>query len=187
MHFRETTLNGAWIIEPIPACDARGFFARTFCRQEFSDRGLETNFVQHSTSASSKRGTIRGMHFQLPPHEEVKVVSCRRGAMWDVIIDLRSDSPTYRRWQGIDLTADNYRQLYVPAGFAHGFQTLSDDTEVCYLISAFYAPGAASGIRYDDPAFAIDWPLAPTVVSRKDETWSDYLALPADDRDRTCS
>jgi dTDP-4-dehydrorhamnose 3,5-epimerase len=174
MHFSELTLTGAWLIDPVSARDVRGFFARTFCRREFSRRRLETDFVQHSTSGSSRRGTIRGMHFQCPPHQEVKVVCCRKGAIWDVIIDLRPDSPTYCRWQGVELTADNHRQLYVPAGFAHGFQTLCDECEVSYLISAFYEPEAARGVRYNDPVFAIDWPLVPTMVSSKDETWPDY-------------
>jgi dTDP-4-dehydrorhamnose 3,5-epimerase len=174
MHFSEMTLNGAWIIDPIPAQDARGFFARTFCQHEFLKRQLETVFVQHSISGSLARGTIRGMHFQRSPHQEVKIVSCRKGAIWDVIIDLRVGSPTCCRWQGVELTADNHRQLYVPAGFAHGFQTLRDECEVHYLISAFYEPEAASGVRYDDPAFEIEWPLNPTMVSGKDRSWPDY-------------
>ena len=156
MRCEETQLCGAWLIELAPACDQRGSFARTFCVQAFADHGLRTGFVQHSTSQSVARGTLRGMHFQRAPHGEVKVVRCLKGAIWDVIIDLRPESPSYRRWQGFELTADNQRQLYVPEGFAHGFQTLCDDTRVGYLISAFHAPLAASGI------------------SEKDRTWPDF-------------
>jgi dTDP-4-dehydrorhamnose 3,5-epimerase len=179
MRFDQAKLHGAWLIEPMPARDHRGFFARTFCVQEYAERGLTTEFVQHSTSQSRTRGTLRGMHFQCAPHGEVKVVRCLKGAIWDVIIDLRPDSPTYRRWQGFELSADNRRQLYIPVGFAHGFQTLCDDAEVGYLISAFYAPAAASGLRYDDPAFAIEWPLALTVISEKDQTWPAFSAAAA--------
>jgi dTDP-4-dehydrorhamnose 3,5-epimerase len=179
MNFVETELPGAWLIESMPARDSRGFFARTFCMREFAEHGLETIFVQHSMSHSALRGTLRGMHFQLAPHGETKLISCRRGAIWDVIIDLRSVSPTYGRWQGFGLTAGDHRQLYVPAGFAHGFQTLCDDTEVGYLISEYYEPAAAGGVRYDDPAFAIAWPLASTAVSEKDKAWPAFSATPA--------
>jgi dTDP-4-dehydrorhamnose 3,5-epimerase len=175
LRFEATTLAGTWLIEPVPARDERGFFARTFCVREFADRGLATGFVQHSASQSRTRGTLRGMHFQRAPHSEVKVVSCLKGAIWDVIIDLRPESTTYRRWQGFELTAENHRRLYVPEGFAHGFQTLCDDTEVGYLISAFYAPLAAAGVRHDDPAFAIEWPLPPTAISEKDRAWPAWL------------
>jgi dTDP-4-dehydrorhamnose 3,5-epimerase len=175
MRFDETQLCGAWLIEPEPVRDQRGFFARTFCVQEYAERGLTTRFVQHNTSYSAAKGTLRGMHFQRAPHEEVKVVSCFKGAIWDVIIDLRPASPTYRCWQGFELTAANRRQLYVPQGCAHGFQTLCEDAEVGYLISAFYAPLAADGVRYDDPAFAIDWPLPVTTVSEKDRNWPSFL------------
>jgi dTDP-4-dehydrorhamnose 3,5-epimerase len=175
MRFHETQLCGAWLIEPEPACDHRGSFARTFCAREFADRGLTTFFVQNSTSRSVARGTLRGMHFQRAPYGEVKVVSCLKGAIFDVIVDLRLDSPSYCRWQGFELTAANRRQLYVPEGFAHGFQTLCDDSEVGYLISAFYAPAAASGVRYDDPAFAIDWPLPVSQISEKDRAWPGLL------------
>jgi dTDP-4-dehydrorhamnose 3,5-epimerase len=175
MRFSPTQLCGAWLIEPVPARDERGFFARTFCAQEFEDHGLTSRFVQHNTSASVVRGTLRGMHFQRAPHGEVKVVSCLKGGIWDVIIDLRPRSPTYRRWRGFELSAANRHQLYVPEGFAHGFQTLCDDVEVGYLISAFYAPAAADGVRHDDPAFAIEWPLPVSVISEKDRTWPDFL------------
>jgi dTDP-4-dehydrorhamnose 3,5-epimerase len=176
MRFDETKLTGAWLIEPLPARDHRGSFARTFCAREFATHRLVTDFVQHSTSLSLTRGTLRGMHFQRAPHGEVKVVSCLKGALWDVIIDLRPGSLTYRCWQGFELTGENRRQLYVPEGFAHGFQTLCDDTEASYLISAFYAPEAATGVRYDDPAFTIDWPLPVTVISEKDRSWPDFVA-----------
>jgi dTDP-4-dehydrorhamnose 3,5-epimerase len=174
MRFEATELEGAWLIGLEPANDQRGFFARTFCTREFAERGLETTFVQHSTSFSATSGTIRGMHFQREPAAEVKVVSCVRGAIYDVIVDLRKRSPTYRRWQGFGLSAENRRRLYIPAGYAHGFQTLSDDAEVEYLISEFYAPQSASGVRYDDPAFAIEWPLPVTSISEKDQSWADY-------------
>ena len=171
MKFAETDLSGAWLIEPEPSQDSRGFFARTFCVREFEQHGLESRFVQHSTSYSGQRGTIRGLHFQRPPHGEVKVVSCRKGAVWDVIVDLRRSSPTYRRWQGFELTEDNRRLLYVPAGFAHGLQTLRDDTEADYLISAFYEPAASCGVRFDDPDLAIHWPLMPSEMSERDKAW----------------
>jgi dTDP-4-dehydrorhamnose 3,5-epimerase len=171
MNFFSTTLNDAWLIDLDRNNDIRGYFARAFCAREFSARGLETSFVQHSLSCSRQRGTLRGMHFQTPPHGEVKVVRCVRGAIFDVIVDIRPQSPTYRRWQGFELTAENQRQLYIPAGFAHGFQTLTDDVEVHYLISAFYEPTAASGFRYDDPAFAISWPLPVSVISDRDKAW----------------
>jgi dTDP-4-dehydrorhamnose 3,5-epimerase len=174
MRFDTTQLDGAWLIGLEPANDNRGFFARTFCTREFAERGLETAFVQQSTSFSTARGTIRGMHFQREPAAEVKVVSCARGAIYDVIVDLRKRSPTYRRWQGFELSAENRRRLYIPAGYAHGFQTLSDDAEVEYLISEFYAPDSASGVRYDDPAFAISWPLSVASISDKDRLWPDY-------------
>jgi dTDP-4-dehydrorhamnose 3,5-epimerase len=174
MRFLETSLDGARLIELEPVCDERGFFSRSFCVKEFAAQRLQASFVQHSLSYSAVRGTLRGMHFQTPPHSEVKVVNCIRGAIWDVIIDLRPDSPTYNQWQGFELTAENRRQLYIPAGFAHGFQTLCDDTEVSYLISAFYEPLAASGLRHDDPYFAISWPLPVTAMSAKDRAWPDF-------------
>jgi dTDP-4-dehydrorhamnose 3,5-epimerase len=157
-----------------PVADERGFFARTFCVQEFEAQGLETRFVQHSTSLTVRQGSVRGMHFQRAPHEEVKLVRCAKGAVHDVLIDLRPGSPTYRRWESYELTAENRRQLYVPAGLAHGFQTLMPDTEVGYLISAFYAPAAAAGVRYDDPAFGIRWPLPVADISAKDRAWPDF-------------
>jgi dTDP-4-dehydrorhamnose 3,5-epimerase len=174
MRFTETILSGAYLVELTPARDSRGFFARTFCIREFGELGLETNFVQLSLSQSAVKGTLRGMHFQQGPHGETKLVACRKGAIWDVIVDLRPDSPTYRQWLGFELTPVNQWQLYIPRGFAHGFQTLCDDTEVQYMISAFYEPGAARGVRYNDPALAIDWPLSTTVISQQDAAWPDF-------------
>lgn len=175
VRFVKTNLEGAMLLEIEPARDQRGFFARTFCEQEFAEHGLETRFVQHSVSQTSAKGSIRGMHFQKGAASEVKVVSCKRGAILDVIIDLRQDSLTYRQWQAFELTADAHNSLYIPKGFAHGFQTLTDDTEVHYLISTFYSPEAAAGYRFDDPAFAIGWPLPVSVVSEKDRSWADFV------------
>jgi dTDP-4-dehydrorhamnose 3,5-epimerase len=174
MRFEATNLSGAWLIMPEPVGDERGFFARTFCVRELAEHGLETEFVQHSASVSLKCGTLRGMHFQREPHGEVKIVTCIKGAILDVIVDLRPASPTFRRWQGFELTDENRRRLYIPKGFAHGFQTLTDNVEVGYLISAFYEPSAASGVRHDDPAFGIEWPLPVTVISEKDKSWADF-------------
>ena len=171
MEFERTSLEGAWLIRLQPASDERGFFARTFCEREFSAHGLETTFPQHSTSFSARKGTLRGMHFQREPHVEVKLVRCLHGAIFDVIIDIRPRSPTYRRWQSFELTAENRLQLYIPRGFAHGFQTLSDDAEVGYLISEFYNAESASGLRYDDPAFGVSWPLPISTISDKDRGW----------------
>jgi dTDP-4-dehydrorhamnose 3,5-epimerase len=175
MLFTKTELEGAWIVDAQPARDARGAFARTFCEREFGAHGLETRFPQHSTSQNVERGTLRGMHFQRAPHAEVKLVRCLKGAMLDVIIDLNPGSPTFRRWTAVELSAANMRQLYIPKGFAHGFQTLEADCEVGYLISEFYAPDVATGVRWNDPAFAIQWPLPVTVMSDKDKAWPDFV------------
>ena len=174
MQFEPTGLDGACLVRLDPARDSRGFFARTFCIKEFAARGLETGFPQHSISCSNSKGTLRGMHFQRAPHDEVKLVRCLSGAIWDVIIDLRPGSPTFRQWRGFELSAENQDQLYIPKGFAHGFQTLSDNAQVNYLISAFYAPEAATGVRYDDPAFGIAWPLPVSAISDKDMGWPDF-------------
>ncbi len=174
MRFTPTGLQDAWLIRLDPARDTRGFFARTFCVDEFRAHGLETNFPQHSMSRSYRKGTIRGMHFQRMPHCETKLVRCLSGAIWDVIIDLRPDSTTFRQWRGFELTAENQDHLYIPKGFAHGFQTLSDDAHVNYLISAVYVPDAAGGLRYDDPAFGIAWPLPVSVISEKDLQWPSF-------------
>ena len=176
MIFTQTDIPGAWIVDPEPISDSRGFFARTFCEQEFAARGLPTRFPQHSVSFNARQGTLRGLHFQRPPHEETKLVSCTAGAIYDVCVDLRPDSPTFRQWRGFELTAANRRQFLIPTGCAHGFQALSDNTEVRYLISEFYDPAASAGVRFDDPAFAVAWPLPATEISEKDHAWPDFTA-----------
>jgi len=175
MQFHLTTFRDAWLVQLEPIHDSRGFFARTFCVDEFAAHGLETHFPQHSLSCSARKGTLRGMHYQRPPHCEVKLVRCVKGAIWDVIIDVRPDSPTYRQWEGFELSASNSSQLYIPKGFAHGFQTLSERVEVNYLISERYVEEAACGIRHDDPSFAIPWPLPVSEISAKDLQWPDFL------------
>jgi dTDP-4-dehydrorhamnose 3,5-epimerase len=174
MRFERTNFEDAWIIDLNPARDARGFFARTFCVDEFSAHGLETNFPQHSISYSARSGTLRGMHFQRYPHSEVKLVRCVKGAIWDVIIDIRPASPTYCRWQAFELTDQNGLQLYIPKGFAHGFQTLSDAAIINYMISERYSPDSATGFRHNDPRFKITWPQPVTVISDKDLQWPDF-------------
>jgi dTDP-4-dehydrorhamnose 3,5-epimerase len=169
--FNETILRGAYVIELEKRIDERGFFARTWCRDEFAARGLATDLVQGHVAVNSERGTLRGLHYQRPPHGEAKLIRCVRGAIYDVIVDLRRESPTWARWIAVELDAASYRMLYVPDGFAHGFQSLADDTEITYLVSAFYAPGAEAGIRYDDPALAVAWPLPVSRISRKDLSW----------------
>jgi dTDP-4-dehydrorhamnose 3,5-epimerase len=176
MHLSETVLCDVWLIEPEPVWDERGFFSRVFCAREFEKLGLETHFVQHNTSYSRARGTLRGLHFQREPHGEVKVVSCLKGEIWDLIVDIRTDSPTFGQWQAFELTADNRHQLYIPKGFAHGFQSLSDNVEVGYLMSTYYVPEASAGLRYDDPALSIPWPLPPAALSEKDRGWPDFAA-----------
>jgi dTDP-4-dehydrorhamnose 3,5-epimerase len=172
--FRETALRGAWIIELEPREDERGFFARAWCEDEFAEHGLTTRIAQCNISWNARRGTLRGLHFQAEPHAEVKLVRCSRGAVYDVIVDLRPSSPSYTRWAGVELTAENRRTLYVPEGFAHGFQTLSDDTELFYQVSEPYAPAAERGVRWDDPAFGIVWPLTDPILSDKDRVWPDF-------------
>ena len=179
MIFEETRLAGAWVIEPECMEDERGFFARTWCRREFAERGLSTEVAQCSISHNRKKGTLRGMHYQAPPHAEVRLVRCTRGAIYDVIIDLRPGSPTYRRWIAEELTAGNRRMLYIPQGFAHGFQTLVDDTEVFYQMSEFYHPESARGIRWDDPAIGINWPHRQVILSDKDATLPTLQELDA--------
>jgi dTDP-4-dehydrorhamnose 3,5-epimerase len=174
MIFRRLAVPDARVIELEPHRDERGFFARTWCRREFREEGLETTVAQCSLSYNRRRGTLRGMHFQAPPHGEVKIVRCVRGAIHDVIIDLRPGSPTFTRHVAVELTADNRHALYVPKGFAHGFQTLEDDTEVLYRMSEFYAPDHARGVRFDDPAFAIEWPVSAPIVKERDRSWPDF-------------
>ena len=174
MIFAATQLDDAWLIEVEPREDQRGFFARTWCRQELAAQGLDTEIAQESLSYNRDRGTLRGLHFQRSPHEETKIVRCTRGGIFDVIVDLRPRSPTYLQWQGFELTAENRKALYVPKGFAHGFQTLTDEAEIAYHISAFYAPDSAGGYRYDDPEFGIAWPLPVTAISERDLEWPPF-------------
>jgi dTDP-4-dehydrorhamnose 3,5-epimerase len=175
MIFRETPLKGAYIVELEPIRDERGFFARSFCIEEFTEHGLNPNLVQCSVSFNERKGTLRGMHYQVPPHEESKLVRCTRGAIFDVVVDLRPDSPTFKGSFGTELTAENHKSLYVPEGFAHGFQTLEDETEVLYKMSVLYRPESAQGVRYDDPAFGIEWPLPHSIIiSPKDAMHEDF-------------
>lgn len=170
LKFKELPLKGAYIIEPDPSLDERGFFARIFCEDEFKKAGLPHRYVQASFSYNKKKNTLRGMHYQNPPHEEDKLVTCVRGAIFDVIIDVRKNSPTYLKWHGEILSGDNYKSLFIPKGFAHGFLSLEDDSLLHYNISEFYKPGSASGIRYDDPKIGIQWPKATNyIISEKDK------------------
>lgn len=171
MLFAATYLKDALLIDIEPREDERGFFARTWCQQELAAQGLDTQIAQESLSYNRYRGTLRGLHLQRSPHDETKIVRCTRGAIFDVIVDLRPQSVTYLRWQGFELTSENRRALYVPKGFAHGFQTLTDDAEIAYQISVFYTPHAAGGYRHDDAAFGITWPLPVTVISERDLGW----------------
>jgi dTDP-4-dehydrorhamnose 3,5-epimerase len=169
-----TTIAGAWVVEPEPQHDSRGFFARTFERDTFAAYGLEANWVQCSVSFNARRGTVRGLHFQRPPHEETKLVRCTRGALHDVLVDLRSGSPSFLQHVALELSADNRLTLYVPAGVAHGFQTTTDETEVFYQINAVYAAHAADGVRFDDPAFGITLPLPVSHISERDRSFPDF-------------
>lgn len=168
MIFTETKLRGAYVIEPEIVTDERGFFARIWSAEEFSLERLNATPVQCNTSWNKLKGTLRGMHFQIPPHEEAKLIRCTAGALYDVIVDLRRGSPTWGQWVGIELTRQNRRMVYIPEGFAHGFQTLADDTDVCYQMSAHYHPASARGVRWDDPTLAIEWPLEISVISDRD-------------------
>ena len=175
MIFNKTKLDGAYIIEMEPIGDHRGFFARAWCTKEFQAHNLIAQFVQANLTYSPKRGTLRGLHYQIAPHQEVKLVRCTRGATYDVIVDLRPDSPTYKQWLAVELTADNHKMIYIPAGFAHGYQILMDDTEVFYQVGQFYAPEYERGARWNDPAFGIEWPItSPLILSDKDKSWPDY-------------
>jgi dTDP-4-dehydrorhamnose 3,5-epimerase len=174
MIFTETKLGGAYVIDLEPRRDERGFFARAWCRREFEAHGLSVAIVQSNLSHTNRKGTIRGLHYQVAPYREAKLVRCVRGAIWDVMIDLRPDSPTYLGWTGVELTAENHRQAYVPEGFAHGYQTLAADSEVLYHVSACYSPDAERGIRWSDPLFAIDWPESDRTASPKDDAWPDF-------------
>jgi dTDP-4-dehydrorhamnose 3,5-epimerase len=168
MTFDALQLNGAFVITPNPFVDNRGFFLRSFCTKEFGEQGLSNTFVQINHSGTKGIGSIRGMHFQYPPFAEVKVVKCTKGAIFDVIIDLRKDSPTFLKWEGVELSEENKRSIYIPQGFAHGFQTLTDDAEIIYLVSQFYNKESEGGIRYDEPAVNINWKLPVANISEKD-------------------
>jgi len=174
MIFTRTTLKDAMLVDLEKHEDERGFFARTWCCREFEAQGLNPRLAQCNISFNPHQGTLRGMHFQVEPHEEAKLVRCTRGSLFDAIIDLRPDSPTYKRHFGVALTADNRRMLYVPEGFAHGFLTLEDATEVFYQISECYAPGSQRGVRWNDPAFGIDWPAEPKLISERDRSYPDF-------------
>jgi dTDP-4-dehydrorhamnose 3,5-epimerase len=174
MIFTETNLRGAFIIEPERFEDERGFFARSWSSREFAAHGLDAQVMECNISFSRKKGTLRGMHFQADPYGQVKIVRCTMGEIHDVIIDLRHDSPTFTHWFGVDLTAQNRRILYVPKGFAHGFETLVDNTEVFYQTSAYYMPEAGRGVRWNDSAFGIAWPLAVEVINDRDRTYEDF-------------
>jgi dTDP-4-dehydrorhamnose 3,5-epimerase len=168
MRFSPLFLQGAWLIEPEPHRDDRGFFARTWCAREFAERGLSASFVQASVSFNDAAGTLRGMHYQAEPHAETKLVRCTAGAIYDVVVDIRPTSPTYLRWVAETLSGENRRALYIPQGFAHGFLTLENRTEVLYEISEFHHPESARGLRWSDPALGVDWPREPTLISARD-------------------
>jgi dTDP-4-dehydrorhamnose 3,5-epimerase len=172
--FTETSLNGAFVIEPEPHTDDRGFFARTWCQQEFEEQGLNPRLVQCNISFNHKKGTLRGMHYQTAPYEEAKLVRCTMGAIRDVIVDLRADSPTFAKHISVELSARNRKMLYVPENFAHGFITLEDNTEVFYQMSEFYSEGSAQGFRWDDPMFGILLPLDADVISERDRNYPDF-------------
>jgi dTDP-4-dehydrorhamnose 3,5-epimerase len=175
LKFTETQLKGAYIIEPELIRDERGFFARSWCQKEFTERGLNPNLVQCNISFNLKKGTLRGMHYQAKPYEEAKLVRCTMGAIYDVIIDLRPESPTFKQWVAVELTAENRKMLYIPEGMAHGFQTLVDNTEVFYQMSEFYHPESATGVRWDDPIFRIIWlETSSMIISEKDKSYPNF-------------
>jgi len=174
MKFIETEFKGAFIVEPELLEDDRGFFARTWCKKEFEQHGLNPDLVQCSISFNRRKGTLRGMHHQVAPAEETKLVRCSMGAIYDVIIDLRPNSPTFKAWVSVELTAENRKMIYIPVGFSHGFITLTDNTEILYQMSEFYAPECARGVRWNDPAFDIDWPSEVKVISEKDMQYPDF-------------
>lgn len=174
MIFTETKIKGAFVIKMEKLEDNRGFFARSWCCQEFERLGLNHKLVQCNISFNCKKGTLRGMHYQASPYEETKLIRCTRGAIYDVIIDIRPDSQTFKQWVAVELTDDNHKLLYVPEGMAHGFQTLTDNSEVFYQMSEFYTPDSARGIRWDDPAFGIEWPIEEMIISDKDRLYQGF-------------
>lgn len=175
MIFTETKLKGAFVVEPELLEDERGFFARSWCRREFENQGLNPNLVQCNISFNRKKGTLRGMHYQAPPNVEAKLVRCTMGAVYDVIIDLRPDSSTFKQWISVEMTSENRKMIYIPEHFAHGFITLEDNTEVFYQMSEFYAPDSARGIRWNDPAFNIQWPIEAVTLSERDRNFPDFI------------
>jgi dTDP-4-dehydrorhamnose 3,5-epimerase len=172
--FKPTELPGAYLIEPDRRSDVRGYFARTYCEREFTDQGLEPHVSQCSVSYNHRKGTLRGMHYQSAPFEEVKVVRCNRGSIYDVVIDLRPESPSYKKWFAAQLDEENGKMLYIPRGFAHGFQTLADDTEVYYQMSQVFSPEHARGVRWNDPAFSVAWPDADRIILDRDQNYPDF-------------
>jgi dTDP-4-dehydrorhamnose 3,5-epimerase len=174
MIFSETKIKGTFIIEPELLIDERGFFARSFCTEDFDKQGLDSSIVQCNISCNNKKGTLRGMHYQISPHEEAKIVSCTEGAIFDVVLDLRKESRTYCRWIAVELTDDNLKMLYIPKGCAHGFQTLKDQTRVFYQMTNFFHPESARGVKWNDPLFGIQWPAGRKIISEKDNQFSEY-------------
>jgi dTDP-4-dehydrorhamnose 3,5-epimerase len=174
MRFVTRQIAGVYLVELDTIDDHRGFFARSFCMSEFRDRGLDPVIAQCSVSWNHKRGTLRGMHFQAAPHAEAKLVRCTRGAVYDVVVDLRPESPTYLKWDAMEINADNRTAVYIPKGCGHGFQSLCDNTEILYHMSEPHHPGASSGVRWNDPAFAIEWPIAEPILSDKDRCYPDF-------------
>ena len=174
MDFSETPIEGAYVIDVNRIGDDRGFFGRLWCHKEFEDKGLVANIAQSNIGVSKRAGTLRGLHYQKPPHQEVKIIRCPRGAIFDVIVDLRPHSGTFKQWFGVELTEQNSRMLYVPEGCATGYQTLVDDTEIYYHTSEYFHPESATGVRYNDPAFNIQWPMDVTVISENDTGWADF-------------
>ena len=177
MIFSETSLNGLYIIDLLRLEDERGYFARSWCQREFAEHGLNSQLVQCNISFNRRRGTLRGMHYQTAPYEEAKLVRCTQGALYDVVIDLRPVSQTFKRWFAVELTSENQRALYIPEGFAHGFQTLIDNTEVFYHMSEFYHPESAKGIRWNDSEFGIEWPIDALVISEKDNSYPNWRSM----------
>jgi dTDP-4-dehydrorhamnose 3,5-epimerase len=174
LRFTETVLKGAFLIQLERKQDSRGFFARTFCQREFAEHGLDTQVAQCNVSFNPRKGTLRGMHYQAKPYEEAKVVRCTMGRIYDVIIDLRRESPTFKKSFGVELTAQDHNMLYVPRGFGHGFQTLENDAEIFYQISEFYSPDHQRGVRWNDPAFGIEWPPDERIISERDQNYPDF-------------